>query len=207
MKNKIVFKTVLLTLGVILILAISAFGIASLLAPAAMMDFTSDMGLVSISGDYAYREYERSGDLSCLARSFVISADEQEDRTALNRFNRLYEDEKFSVFCDAMDEDLEIRDELSGYRSRGYLCGLAAQVRYRLAKEDEEREEVLAFALSETDLSFPQGNPVILLIQAAAKNGDKAFLGRILETLESTGFDEESPYLQNFKDILEEITQ
>ena len=49
--RKIIFKTIFITLGIVLILAISAFGILSFAAPKAMMNFSASLGLDAISGD------------------------------------------------------------------------------------------------------------------------------------------------------------
>ena len=78
-----------------IILAVAAFGMASLIAPAAMMRFTAGIGLTTMSGDYAFQEYERSGDIACLARSFIISADAKNYRTAASRFSVLYDKDEF----------------------------------------------------------------------------------------------------------------
>ena len=101
--RKIVFKTIFITLGVVLILAISAFGILSFAAPKAMMSFTSSLGLDAISGDYAYQEYRRSGDIEYLARAFEIAAFEGRSDAAAERFEELYENEGFSDYCKAQD--------------------------------------------------------------------------------------------------------
>ena len=72
--RKLVLKTALITLGVVLVLAVAAFGVISLCAPAVMCDFTLSLGMESVSADYAYQEYQRSGDLAYLARSVELAA-------------------------------------------------------------------------------------------------------------------------------------
>ena len=67
--RKIILKTALITLGVVIVLAVAAFGIASLCVPAAMSDLTYSLGMEAISSDYAFQEYERSGSLAYLSRS------------------------------------------------------------------------------------------------------------------------------------------
>ena len=66
--RKLVLKTALLTLGVLLVLAVAVFGVLSLCAPALVCDFTASLGMETVSADYAYQEYQRSGSLSYLAR-------------------------------------------------------------------------------------------------------------------------------------------
>ena len=204
MKSKLALKTVLLTLAVIFILAISAFGIASLFAPKVMMDYTAKHGLKSISADYAFREYERSGDLSCLARSFIVSADVGLNQTADRRFTILYEDEGFADFCKLQDETLTPAEGIS-YSYRGYVCGRAAVVRYRLASTEEDRTALLEFVELETEKRFPQGNPSIQLAAALARSGDSALCLRLLEALRAGDFEENADYLAIVK-ILEEHT-
>lgn len=206
MKKNLALKTVLLTLAVIFILAISAFGVASLFAPEVMMDYTYKIGLKEVSADYAFREYERSGDVSCLARSFLISAEMGQDKTANYRFGILYGDEAFGDFCDRQDEALgeDLLETLKSYSYRGYLCGVAASVRYRLEPPGGDYAELLRFAVDEeTEKSFPKGNPSVALAVTAARAGDGDFCRLLLEKLEAGGFAENADYLSIVK-ILEE---
>ena len=202
MKRVHFWKTVFLTLGVVFILAISAFGIASLLAPISMMEFTASIGLNSISGDYAYQEYERSESIEYLARSFIIAADSGRDRTAENRFTILYGREDFGDYCTSKDASVDT-DGLEGFTFRGYVCGLAARVRYRLASSPEDADMVIAFAVSETDESFPQGNPVIALTLEAVTAQDSAFCSRLLLGLKEGSFDAENADYLKMINILE----
>lgn len=200
--KKLIIKTAFITLGVTLILAIAAFGIVSLCAPAVMMDLTASLGMTDISGDYAYQEYERSREISYLARSFEIAAEREDDVKAQQRFGQLYKHEAFSEYCVSRDEQA-LPDGIPALSYRGYVCGLAACVEYRLARTDEARDETIAFAVSETDASFPMGNPVIALAVTAAEAEDAAFCGMLLETLERESFDAENTDYQNIVKILE----
>ena len=149
--KKLIIKTAFITLGVTLILAIAAFGIVSLCAPAVMMDLTASLGMTDISGDYAYQEYERSREISYLARSFEIAAEREDDVKAQQRFGQLYKHEAFSEYCVSRDEQA-LPDGIPALSYRGYVCGLAACVEYRLARMDEARDETIAFAVSETEI-------------------------------------------------------
>lgn len=205
MKKNLALKTVLLTLAVIFILAISAFGVVSLFAPEVMMDYTYRIGLKDVSADYAFREYERSGDLGCLARSFLVCAEGGQYATADYRFGILYEDDGFSEFCSRQDEAVakDTPETLKDYSYRGYICGVAASVRYRLATTDEARAALLDFTAEETEKSFPQGNPSVVLAVTAARAQDESFCGLLLERLRAGGFEENADYLSIIK-ILEE---
>lgn len=204
MKGKLIFKTILLTIGVIAILAVSVFGVVSLLAPVTMMEFTDSLGLKSMSGDYAYQEYRRSENISYLARSFIVAAGLEADRAAESRFEELYVHPQFDTFCAEQDEKIEAAEGLEGISYRAYLCGLATRVKYRLASSEEEFTAVLNFAKSETEASFPQSNPLIALTVEAAGNRDKAFCTRLRDVLTDGTYTENSD-LQYIIAILEGV--
>ena len=186
--KKIILKTALITFGVTVILAIAVFGITSFCAPSAMMNFTASLGMESISGDYAYQEYERSGNLECLSRPFIIAAEKKDNRTANDRFTVLYgEDgserrEEFEAFCIAYKVENEPEGVQTNFRE--YLMGLAAGVKYRIAKTEEGKSAACDFAIEQT-VAFTAGSPAAALTLeiVSAKDGETAFvyLGKIRE--------------------------
>ncbi len=202
--KNIVFKTIFITFGVVLILAIAIFGIVSLAAPATMMTFTRSLGLRQVSGDYAFQEFERSGSIAYLADSFVVSAETKRDQTAEERFKLLYAYDKngttFEEFCKEQDKVItqESADgEETPYAEgtyRAYVCGLAACVRYRLADSEDAKKEVITFALSETDASFPVMCPATALAMEAVKAEDESFCKELLAALEAGGYDETADF-------------
>lgn len=181
--RKIVFKTIFITLGVVLILAISAFGILSFAAPKTMMSFSASLGLDAISGDYAYQEYRRSGDLDYLAYAFEVAAQEGRPDAAAERFEEFYENEGFTDYCKAQDET-DLGEDIPKLTYRSYACALGAVVRYKVAATDEEKLEVYTFALSETSGEFEPSNPVCSLAVAASEAGDAAFCKTILANIQ-----------------------
>lgn len=205
--KKLVLKTVFVTIGVVLVLAVSVFGIVSLCAPRAMMRLSASLGLDGISGDYAYEEYERSGDLGCLARSFLISAGQKNDRTAEERFEIFVAEEGFEQFC--KEHDAEVTpSEMDGLLSyRDYVMGQGACVKYRLAKTDAEKTEVVGFAVGETEPSFPAGNPSVALAVEAARAGDGALCEELRAALlsEKFGGNEENEVYSDIIGILEKV--
>lgn len=212
--RKIVFKTIFITLGVVLILAISAFGILSFAAPKAMMSFTSSLGLDAISGDYAYQEYRRSGDIEYLARAFEIAAFEGRSDAAAERFEELYENEGFSDYCKAQD-GVELGEDIPENNYRSYACSLGASALYAVAETDDEKLEVYTFALSETSGEFEGNNPLCSLSSAAAGAGDAAFCKTILDNMQKeqkfnalraqSAFEDESEYTEGYKLYLKTI--
>ncbi len=192
--KKLILKTALITLGVVIILAIAAFGVASLCVPAAMSDLAYSLGMSNISSDYAYQEYERSGDLAYLSRSFELAAANGRDEKAEDRFDILYAADGFGEMCASRDVTVSIGGEEVTYDYRDYVCGLGACVKYRLADSDEALAEAIALAVNETAQDFPAGNPAYTLAVAAAGAGDSAFCGRLLTAFESAGFAQNDLY-------------
>ena len=182
--RKIVFKTIFITLGIVLILAISAFGILSFAAPKAMMNFSASLGLDAISGDYAYQEYRRSGDINYLAYAFEVAANEGRPDAAAERFEEFYENEGFTDYCKAQEGE-DLGEDIPKLKYRSYACSLGAEAMYKVAGSDEAKKEVYDFALSETSEEFEPSNPVGSLALAASEADDAEFCGIILDNLEN----------------------
>ena len=191
--KKLVLKTALITFGAAVLLGVLILMILCFAAPKTMMDFTASMGMDGLSGNFAYSEYERSGDLECLARSYLVAVEEGEDEKALERWEKLYADEGFSAYCQSGAPSAE---GLPAYSYRDYLVGSAARVKFRLAIDDAAKEQVLAFALGETAKSFPEGNPTIALAAEAISRQDKAFAGTLLARLKSSDFEQSEAFLR-----------
>lgn len=198
--KRTILRTALITLGISLVLAIAAFGVVSFCFPYVMMDFTASLGMKNLSGDYAYQEFERSGSVECLARSFVIAAEQKSDLTAEKRFIILYGEEgsetreKFEEYCDGYEVDSSNAGNVT-VSMRSYILGLASRVKYRLAKTSEEKkQDACKFAIEATDKEFPQGNPVVYLVIAAVENNDSEFCALLRSEIMDAGFQENEDY-------------
>ena len=205
--RKIILKTALITLGVVIVLAVAAFGIASLCVPAAMSDLTYSLGMEAISSDYAFQEYERSGSLAYLSRSFELAANAGSDEKAAERFDKLYASDGFGELCEQRDEQtppVEVDGEEVTYSYRGYVCGLGACVKYRIADSAEEEQAAIDLALRETASDFPMGNPAYLLATEAAGSADSAFCAQLLTAFGGSDFEHNELYT-NLVNILEVI--
>lgn len=204
-RKRLVIKTIIVTFSIVIILAVAAFGIVSLCAPGIMIGFSDSLGLTGISGDYAYQEYERTGSLECLARSFFISAERKNDRTADMRFELLYENEMFDDFCIEQNEAV-VPEGIEGYDYRNRICGIAACVKYRLARSGDtsyEYDAIISFAFGETKKDFLPGNPVIAVGVEAIKAEDGGFCKQLLEEMRAYGFEQNQDF-QEITKLLEE---
>ena len=198
--KKVILKTALITLSVALILAVSVFGIVSLSAPYAMMKFTASMGLDSVSGDYAFQEYERSGNIECLVRSFLIAAEDENYTGAKERFGKMQEEkEKVEAYFAEAKAPSETDDRIPAYSLRDYAMGRAACVKYALKEED-----AVSFAVAETGEAFPEGNPVAALTVAAAGAKDKETCAALLAAIRAKNF-APSAYYNQIVTILEGV--
>lgn len=200
--KRLILKTAAITLGGIILLGAIVLAILSVSAPAFMMDFTSSLGMEKASGKFAYETYERTGDLDCLARSFLISAEYGEDEKALGRFETLYGADGFSDYCASQTPAME---GIPAYSYRDFLTGTAARLYFRTASSNEEKAAALAFALKETDGGFSDGNPLIAIASEASEAGDKAFLREILSAAQGLEVGENETYAR-FLQNLEEYT-
>lgn len=205
--RKIVLKTALVTLGVVIVLAVAAFGIASLCIPATMSELTYSLGMDLISSDYAYQEYERSGDLAYLSRAFEIAATNGRDQKAEKRFDELYAADGFDEMCaqrDAQTPPVVVGGEEILYSYRDYVCGLGACVKYRLATDEQTRAEAIALAVDNTTQAFRSGNPVYLLATEAAGRADSVFCSQLLVAMQQADFEQNSLFT-DLVNILEVI--
>ena len=201
--KKLVLKTSLIAFAASLVFLLALFGIFSLAAPKVMMNFTESIGLTSLSGDYAYQEYERSGNLECLTRSFLIAADRKQDSKANTRFEALRADKNFEDYCAEVTGPA--LDSGPAYDFRDYLFAQAAGVKYRLAKTAEDKAAVIDFAVEATKESFPAGNPVIALASAAVGAGDRTFCGELAGRLETESKFVRSAQYDSFVEKLKEL--
>ena len=105
--------------------------------------------------------------------------------------------------CAARDGQTASADVQLG-RYHDYLCGLGACVKYRLAQTQEEYNEALALAVSETDEAFPVANPLYMLSVEAASADDDAFCAALLSAFEDADFTQNGNYV-NIVNILREV--
>lgn len=208
--KKLILKTALITLGSILILAVTLFGIVSFCAPAAMMRFFYSIGLENLSGDYAYQEYRNTKDIGYLVYSFEIAAAIENNAVAEDRFEELYgetgskERAAFAEYCIRQDEG-SVPGGIPHYNFRAYLCGRAACVKYRLALTDEDRDAVCEFSLSETAAEMSEESPVMVLALEAIRADDPSFCELLLSKVEtSVKFNQQNEHYENLIKFLEE---
>ncbi len=205
--KKLLLKTALITFGITVMLFIAVFGIISFCAPRVMMNVTASLGLESVSGDYAYQEYERSGDIECLAKSFEIAAKKNQTQLASARFKAFYEDEGFDEYCTKMG-DIQPSADIPALSYRSFVCSQGVTVVYRTHRSQEDRTALCEFAVRETPSSFPRINPMLSLCWEAISAQDGALCVQLLSHLNGGEFaptTETSTIFNNIKTQMEEV--
>lgn len=198
--KRLILQTALTTLAVAFLLAVALFGLISHYSPATMMRLCGEIGLNGISGDYAYRAYEREGDISYLAYSARVGAESGEYAKAVSRFEILFSSDREVLlrFCEEQDASL---DDMSAYLKGSYydyLSGLYVRSEYLIG----EKEQALSLATELTEESFPSGNPFIVLTVTAVDARDADYCQVLSDKMQEIGYS--SPTYQEFHLILEE---
>ena len=209
--KKLILKTALLTFAIALVFLLAVFGIMSLTAPVTMMNFTATLGMDRISGDYAYQAYENStgeDGLSYLVRAFEIAVDTNDNRTARDRFEELFGEDgserrtEFEKYCkdwSALQFPEGTSDKvIASYKNfsyRGYLCGQAACVYYRLSKNEQDKTKALDFAFAQTDASLSvENSPVYYLALAGAEENDVEFCLQLFDGMTERNYEQNAAY-------------
>ncbi|MDE7158344.1 MAG: hypothetical protein K2N74_02110 [Clostridiales bacterium] len=228
--KKLILKTALLTFAISLVFLLAIFGIMSFAAPTVMMKFTASLGMDGISGDYAYQAYKSSSGedrLSYLVRAFETAAERGDNRVARDRFAELFGEEdserraEFEAYC-AEQAKLQFPEGTSdkviesykNFSYRGYLCGQAACVYYRLAKNDEEKADALAFAFAQTGETLSvENSPLYYLALESAEENDGQFCLSIYDGMNERSYEQNKAYqkietalksCKNFEQLLAE---
>ena len=214
--KRLIFKTAIITLGVVLILAVSVFGIVSFVAPHAMMRFFDSLGMDTISGDYAYQQYQISGDIDYLARSFELAAAGEKDAVAAVRFEELYGEENseqraaFYEYCSAQNNaetDKSLPEEVRGFDYRSVVCAKAAIVMYHIAETEEQKDALCDFVIQETEFDFTTECPAVVLAAEAASQKDREFCAKLRFRLMSENkFNTQNTHYINILKILEDAS-
>ena len=209
--KKLILKTAFLTLAISLVFLLAIFGIMSFAAPTVMMRFTASLGMDGISGDYAYQAYKSSSGedrLSYLVRAFESAAERGDNRVARDRFAELFGEEdserraEFEVYCEEQAKlqfpegtSDQVIASYKNFSYRGYLCGQAACVYYRLAKDDEEKADALAFAFAQTGETLTiENSPVYYLALEGAEHNDAQFCLDVFDGMSERGYEQSTAY-------------
>lgn len=160
---KVIAKTALKTLAIVIALIVLAFGIASLGFPSAMAGAFEKLGNYSFATGYASLSYSYSKDVADLARCAQDSILAGNDKATVRFGDKLISHEDFSSYCEKESERL-------GLDYFQFICGNTACAKYRTGNTDGALK-TCETALSETE-GFPEGNAYARLTVVVAEKND-----------------------------------
>lgn len=160
--NKLILKTALVTVAVLLFACIVVYGFLSLFAPFSLSGFYSDAGICGLAYKYAVRAYEK---------------DETQDNL-INVVGRAIEAEKedgVADYCELLFErkDLTLSDEELRFFQNKYCLAL-----YNIGEESKALTKAVEYSEG-----YLKGNALEGLAVAALEKGDVKLLNAILGNL------------------------
>lgn len=183
---KTIVKTALKTLLLIVVLALVAFGVASLGFPSKMADLCEKTGNYYMAVGYANLSYTYTKDVNELNRCFVDSVYSKDDSKTVKYGDKLIAHEKFEEVCESTSSLTEV-----DYKQ--YVYGRVAAAKYRKGKKDEAFN--LAVKAMEDATSFPKNNALGVLSVQVIESGDKDTAAKLLaEVQKFTPADGEADY-------------
>lgn len=214
--KKIIIKSALTTLGVVVGCAVFVFAVLSLGFPGTLCGWCEQLGNYGFAVKYASLYYSYTGDVVDLARCADDSILAENDGYIIEYCTQLVDDEGFAQYCTVRDK--EINDGISGdenfggitFSYRHYIYGAVSAAEYRAGESDLaigyaisslnagfDRTSFSAQTYSEKIEGFPVNNALGSLSLRVIENKDKTTGGKILKVLEgvSPDGDDEGMYL------------
>lgn len=179
--SKLVLKTIFSTLAVMFGIAFIFFGVMSLAAPGAMLEFSDGIGLQRLSAAYSVSIYERSGRVNDLANAVERNYYAEEYSVAAELGVKLREAKSFQEYCalrDRLDsEDLITSGRVGNYEQ--YITGIISVSLYRSG----QKEKAVEVAFSALKGEFPANNSVEYLADAVLAEQDSEYCRILLDNL------------------------
>ena len=199
--GKLIVKTAICTLAVLIGLALILFGAVSLAAPAAMLSVADDLGMEKLAASYSVAVYEKTSGVDDLAEAVERNYAAGEYSVCAEYGSLFLKDPGFSDYCAARDRAAGSAEGITGSYSQ-YASGIVASAQYWTGK----KELSLSTAFGAIGETFPQNNAVISLAAAARSGNDKAFCTVLLSELKKLTIEDssEAASLAEFAAVLSE---
>ncbi len=206
---KVIFKTAVKTLVIIIIALVLAFGIVSLSAPDFMASAFENCGAYSTAAGYASLQYKYTGDVKDLARCFNDSVYARDTDGTAKYGGALLTDPRFSDYCAEVNGNLSETLPDSYKKEADYMqfvYGKTALAKY--SGGDKEGALALVSEALRHTAGFPANNASVEISVKAAENGDGEMKSGLLKIIDSiTPSESESDYYNKVKNILIEEKQ
>lgn len=203
---KVIVKTAVKTLVILIIVGALGFGIVSLATPGVMAYAFEQCGAYSVAAGYASIQYKYTGKVDDLDRCFRDCVAAGNDKGCVRFGTELIKDPRFAEYCERMNESLS--DTMPDNYGKGvdyaqYVYGKTACARYS-SGESAEAVKLVEEGLRHTQ-GFPYNNAAVELCVKAAEKSDAETKSKLLEIISKiTPAESESDYYNKVKKILEE---
>lgn len=176
--EKLVVKTAVKTVLIILGILVVVFAVFNFAFPQHMATLTESMGNYSLAVKYAWLRYTYTGDVDDLSRCFDDSVLLGNDKYILQYGEELtsLNENDFERICEKKNEKMGV-----GYDYRHYVLGKIAVANYNTGKK-QEAVELAADANGKE--SFAYGNALMSLAAVARSAKDADTCGKIIKILE-----------------------
>lgn len=197
--DKVIINSVISTLCAIAILCGIAFGLAVWLYPSTMMQISYEVGNDSGAMKYAYRSYERTGEVYYLAYAteVAIGIDDCEDIEYYAE--KFVADEDFSAYCAEIDGKMTVA---GSYRQ--YIYGRLVVAEY----DQGEKADAKTHAKEAIGDGFAENNAFVALLFAAMEKGDAATVSELVTEMRGIELADggDKIYLQSLLEALEKLS-
>ncbi len=194
---KIIIKTALKTLLIVLVAAVLAFAVASLGFPRSMASFCEKCGNYSMSAAYYSLSFSYTGDIDDLARTVSNNVEAENHANTSSFGDKLISNSNFNGYCEDKSKDL-------GLDYRQYICGKICIAKY----EADGIDSALSCAVEAMRHveGFPRGNALMQLILKVNTKRDKNGGEKLLTEVEKiVPLEQQTEYYEQSKNILIEL--
>lgn len=183
---KVILKTAIKTLIIVAVLALVAFGIASLGFPSEMAGLCEKSGNYSLATGYASLSYTYSKDVNDLNRCFADSVFAKNDNDVVKFGDMLIAHEKFEEACQTNSKTVTTQGgTVITIDYKQYVYGNVSVAKYKLGKKDEALELAKTAMNAEDVQGFPKNNALAMLSLQVIESGDKDTAAKLLEEVQT----------------------
>ena len=195
--DKIILRSILSTLAAIVVLFVFMLSALIFIYPSTMMEITYDLGMDSLSIDFAETAYERSDEVYYIAYATEVAIG-IDDYAEINTCGELFiKDDQFAEYCAAKQLPAGVNMEYSQY-----VYGQVCVSKYMLGYKDMAIQRSIELVGN----SFPKNNAMVaMLVTVMGNESDAALMDKLVSRMtelqsnqDMLGFSEEDKtYLAN----------
>lgn len=202
--SKVIIKTALKTLLIVILVAAAAFAVASFGFPQHMATFFENTENYSIAAKYASLRYSYTNEVEDAARCASDAILSEDDSTIVKYCVKFTGHKDFESYCEQMDEyysSTEYAQYTTSYKQ--YIYGKYV-VALASGGTEEDKEEAAEQALSANGVhSFKSGNALSVLALWAVENGDGELCSIIVTKMSTISPSDDAEYYQSILQIVQ----